>query len=150
MVTDLVIIIAIFAILLFITLQKGKRVVLSLIFGLYVAITVSKYLLFDPSIVNLSDTSFLIAFVAILIAAFHVISKYFKNYKADEGQGYIGGSLLSLSAVLLLLASYFHFLPETYYSFTPQVRDIFFQHEMALGVVFLLPIIAIFISSKDD
>lgn len=150
MLTDLIIVIVFFAILLFITLQKGKRFVISLILSFYFAITITKYLISEPATISLSDTAFTAAFVLVLIASYIGISKYVRNFKSNGGQGYFAAVMLSLSATFLALASYFYFLPEVYYTFTEEFKEVFIKQELALGAIFLLPIISLFISSKDD
>lgn len=150
MLTDVIIIVVIFALLLFVTLQKGKQFVVSLMLSIYFAVTITKYLIFEPQSIELNDTMFTVVFVAIVALGMTALRKYLKNYRANGRQGYFGACALSLSATLLILASYFYFLPEIYYTFTSDIRDAFFKSDMTLGIIFTLPIIALFISSKDD
>lgn len=150
MLTDIIIIVVIFAVILFITLQRGKQFVISLIVSTFFAITITKYLLFEPGKIVVSDSLFNIIFILIIIVGIFALRRYLRNYRANGRQGYIGASALSLSATLLILASYFYFLPEVYYSFNPEIRDAFFKNDLTLGIIFCLPIVALLISSKDD
>lgn len=150
MLVDIIIIVVVFAIFMFITQSKGKQFVISSIFALSLSILITKYLLFEPTGFELVGNTLLISFAGILIVSFFAIKKYVENYRANGGQGYVGAAFLSLSATLLLMAAYFYFLPETYYSFNSEIRDIFFKKDYTLGIIFALPVVALLVSAKDD
>lgn len=148
MIIDIGIIFALVAIFYFITLKKGKRFVLSTIFSFYITILISKYLLIDTAYVT--DNALLVSFAVILILSFVGVSRYIKNHKSDIGGWQLGTLLLSLSATILLLTSYFHFLPENFWAFSDQIRDLFYYSDNILGIVFTIPLVSLFIAAKDD
>lgn len=148
MTVDIGIIVALIAIGYFITIQKGKRFLLTLILSLYVTIPVVKYLFIDTQYI--APSTMLIAFLVVLILAYVGIKKYIKNYQADGTGGRINALIISVSATILILTAYFYYLPETLWVFSADIRDLFFYSPSTLGILYAIPLAAFFVSSKDD
>jgi len=141
----------IFGLLLFIfaiTLYQGKRFVLSILLGIYISIPIVKYLFIDTGYLVQNTIPF--AFILMTIVSSVAVRRYLKNSKGDGNRSKISALILSTATVVLLLTAYFYYVPETLWTFSANIRNIFFASPHILGILYSIPLIALLTSAKGD
>ena len=148
MIIDIAIIVGLLGLIFAITLYRGKRFILSLLLGTYISIPIVKYLLIDTGYIV--PNTIPIAFILITIISFTAVRKYLKNSKGDGRRSKLSALILSIATVTFLLTAYFYYIPETFWTFSSSIRDVFFASPHILGILYSIPLVALLASAKGD
>jgi len=145
---DIIVILAIVALLIALTFKVGKKPILSLILTAYPTLLVFlnfPYLKLD------SPTSEAIMFVVIYVLVFLVVSS---NISAQRCHGMsrrmIDAILLTLSFSTLFFVIYLHAVPSLsiFYSFSQQIGSLIVKIPYGLGLI--IPLLVVFLTNKNE
>lgn len=109
-----------------------------------------KYLIIDSSSITLSPLMTIISFLISVIFIYTTLKGFLRNKRIYGNKGVFFLIISSMLLSVFLLSSYFYFIPEDYFSFRSQFRDLFFLYDYLLGIFMLLPFISFILISKGD
>jgi hypothetical protein len=128
----------------------GTRILVSGSISVLASVVLLKYLVIDSSIMVLSSFMTILVFIVSMVFIYKSLKGFVRNKNLV---GNLANIMLTISSILLaifVLASYFYFIPEDYYTFSTPFRDLFFLYEYELGIFFLLPFVSFMLISKGD
>jgi len=145
---DIAIIVALLFLIFLITLYRGKRFVVSILLGIYIAIPIVKYLFIDTG--YLAESTIPFAFLILTIVSSVAVRRYLKNSRGEGSRSKMSALILSLATVSILLTAYFYYVPEILWTFSENLRNIFFASPHILGILYSIPLIALLTATKGD
>jgi membrane protease YdiL (CAAX protease family) len=107
-------------------------------------------LIIDSSSITLSPLMTIISFLISVIFIYTTLKGFLRNKRIYGNKGVFFLIISSMLLSVFLLSSYFYFIPEDYFSFRSQFRDLFFLYDYLLGIFMLLPFISFILISKGD
>lgn len=145
---DIIILIAIFVALFAWSLYSGKKVLARFILIFYPATLIFQnfpYISLDTAILKVA------AYLLIFIVLYFFLRKNATSKKLyTGGRKMFDGIILSLSGLIIILNVYYHVLPVgELYTFTLPFSKLF-TTVLPLGIWYLIPLIGIIATNKDD
>jgi len=145
---DIIIIIAIIAVLFFLSFYFGKKFLAKLIILFYPTLLIFLNLpYFKPE----GDTATIGTFIGLYIVMFLIVRRNATAKKLYSGfRKFTDGLVLSIMFVVQLLTLYYHILPlESLYRITLPFSN-FFTETLPLGALLIIPLVGLFVTNISD
>ena len=145
---DIIILLLIFAILFFISFKTGKRKIVSLILAVYPSLLIFEYF---PYVSFESGKPEAFSFIIIYLVIFMFIRKHLANRKMNTPiRKLVDYRLLAISYMMLIISVSSNQISslQNLYTFTGVIPLLI--NNIDFGLLLILPIVLIFLTSKSD